>query len=448
MISPTDYTERVYQKLEKKYSHQKEFLQAVREFFNTIVPALEKNPQFIKRNVLEQLVEPERIITFRVTWMDDEKNIQVNRGFRVQYNSARGPYKGGLRFHPTVNESVLKFLGFEQTFKNSLTGLPIGGGKGGSDFDPKGKSDDEIMRFCQSFMTELQKYIDPMVDIPAGDIGVGKREIGYLYGQYKRLKGAHSGVLTGKPLTLNGSLVRNEATGFGLIYYTEEMLQAHGKSFKDQTVVVSGSGNVSIYAVAKAQEYGAKVVAVSDSDGYLYDQNGIDLSILKEIKEVRQGRLSEYIKEKESTEYYEGSVWDLAVPYDIALPCATQNEIDTEKANLLIKNGVYCISEGANMPSSLEALEIYRRNGIIYGPSKAANAGGVATSTLEMSQNAQYAHWSFERVDAELQTIMIGIFHLVEDTCREYDLGDDYLTGVNIVSFLRIAEAMMSQGIV
>lgn len=447
-MSPTDYIESVYQKLEKRDSHQKEFLQAVREFFNTIEPALEKNPEIIKWNILEQLVEPERIVTFRVPWLDDEQKVQVNKGFRVQFNSAMGPYKGGLRFHPTVNESILKFLGFEQTFKNSLTGLPIGGGKGGSDFDPKGKSDTEIMRFCQSFMTELQKYIGPATDIPAGDIGVGKREIGYLYGQYKRLNGPHSGVLTGKPIVLNGSLARTEATGYGLIYYTEEMLKANGKSFHGQEVVISGSGNVAIYAAEKAQEYGAKVVAMSDSNGYVYDSNGIDLPLLKEIKEYRRGRLTEYAKEKETSVYQEGSVWNLEVRYDIALPCATQNEIDKHQATRMIQNGVLCVSEGANMPSSIEAIELYQVNNVLYGPSKAANAGGVATSALEMSQNAQHGHWSFEKVDAEMKKNMITIFQQVESTCVEYSLGKDYVAGVNIISFLRIAEAMMSQGVV
>ncbi|UJF14980.1 NADP-specific glutamate dehydrogenase [Jeotgalibaca sp. MA1X17-3] len=448
MMSSIEYIESVYQKLEKRDSHQKEFLQAIKEFFNTIQPAIEKNPEIIKWNLLEQIVEPERIFSFRVPWLDDQQNVQVNKGFRVQFNSAMGPYKGGLRFHPTVNESILKFLGFEQTFKNSLTGLPIGGGKGGADFDPKGKSETEIMRFCQSYMTELQKYIGPATDIPAGDIGVGKREIGYLYGQYKRLNGAHSGVLTGKPILLNGSLARTEATGYGLIYYTEEMLQANGKSFQGQQVVISGSGNVAIYAAMKAQEYGATVVAVSDSNGYIYDSNGIDLLLLKEIKEVRRGRLTEYAKEKELSTYQEGSVWDLETAYDIALPCATQNEIDRYQAATLIKNGVYCVSEGANMPSSIEAIELYQENNLLYGPSKAANAGGVATSTLEMAQNAQHSHWSFEQVDVELKKIMINIFKQVEDTCVEYDLGRNYLAGVNIHSFLTVAEAMISQGVV
>lgn len=448
MISPTEYIESVYQKLEKRDSHQTEFLQAVKEFFSTIEPAIKKNPEIIKWNLLEQIVEPERMFTFRVPWLDDQQNIQVNKGFRVQFNSAIGPYKGGLRFHPTVNESILKFLGFEQTFKNSLTGLPIGGGKGGSDFDPKGKSETEVMRFCQSFMTELQKYIGPETDIPAGDIGVGKREIGYLYGQYKRLNGPQTGVLTGKPILLNGSLVRTEATGYGLIYYTEEMLKANGKSFQGQKVVISGSGNVAIYAAMKAQEYGATVIAVSDSNGYIYDSNGIDLTLLKKIKEVRRGCLTEYAKEKELSTYLEGSVWDLEVSYDIALPCATQNEIDRYQAAQLIKNGVYCVSEGANMPSSIEAIELYEEHKLLYGPSKAANAGGVATSTLEMAQNAQHNHWSFEKVDAELKKIMINIFQQIEDTCIEYDLGKNYLAGVNIHSFLKVAEAMMSQGVV
>lgn len=448
MLSTREYIEMVYEKVEKRGPHQKEFLQAVREFFNTIEPALEKNPVYLQWNILEQLVEPERIITFRVPWVDDQNRMQVNKGFRVQFNSAMGPYKGGLRFHPTVNESILKFLGFEQTFKNSLTGLPIGGGKGGADFNPKGKSDAEIMRFCQSFMTELQKYIGPLEDIPAGDIGVGSREIGYLYGQYKRIQGAQTGVLTGKPLGLNGSLARTEATGYGLIYYTEEMLKANGKSFQNQTVAISGSGNVAIYAAEKAQAYGARVITVSDSNGYIYDEQGIDLALLKEIKEERRGRLTEYAAAKTTAIYQEGSVWEHRVPYDIALPCATQNEIDQKKAERLLENGVYCVSEGANMPSTLDAVDVYLNHNVLYGPAKAANAGGVATSTLEMAQNAQHGHWNFEKVDGELKAIMVNIFRTVEKTAEEYDRKGNYLTGVNIASFIRVADAMLQQGIV
>lgn len=447
MSTAREYIDGVYAKVVKRGQHQKEFLQAVKEVFNTIEPALERNPSYMEWNILEQLVEPDRIISFRVPWMDDEGKIQVNKGFRVQYNSVLGPYKGGLRFHPSVNESILKFLGFEQTFKNSLTGLPIGGGKGGSDFDPKGKSDKEIMRFCQSFMTELQKHIGPTEDIPAGDIGVGGREIGYLYGQYRRLKGAQTGVLTGKPVLMNGSLGRTEATGYGLVYYTEEMLQANGKSFAGQKVVVSGSGNVAIYAVDKAQQLGATVIAVSDSNGYVHDETGIDLALLKEIKEVRRGRLTDYAAVKETAAYHEGNIWELEAEYGIALPCATQNEIDAADAVRMQQNGVYCISEGANMPSTLEAVEVYQENGILYGPAKAANAGGVAVSGLEMAQNAQHGHWTVEEVDEKLQTIMRNIFQTVEQTAREYGVPGNYLAGVNIASFVNVADAMLAQGL-
>lgn len=448
MTAAKDYIETVYQKVEKRGPHQAEFLQAVREMFDTIEPAIEKNPQFIKWNILEQLAEPERVISFRVPWVADDGTVQINKGFRVQYNSALGPYKGGIRFHPTVNESILKFLGFEQMFKNSLTGLPIGGGKGGADFDPKGKSDEEIMRFCQSFMTELQKYIGPIQDVPAGDIGVSGREIGYMYGQYKRLNGAHSGVLTGKPVSMNGSLARTEATGYGLVYYTEEMLQSNGKSFKDQKVVVSGSGNVATYAIEKVHEFGGTVIACSDSNGYIYDESGIDVTLLKQVKEVERKRLTEYADRKDSANYVEGSVWDIDVPFAIALPCATQNEISGNQAAQMVKNGVYCVSEGANMPSDLDAIHVYLENGVYYGPAKAANAGGVATSTLEMAQNAQHGHWTFERVDEELKAIMKNIFKTVEETAKEYDLEGNYLAGVNIASFLNVANAMVFQGVV
>ena len=446
MTAAKDYIESVYQKVEKRGPHQKEFLQAVREFFNTIEPAIQKNPEYIKWNVLEQMAEPERIITFKVPWMDQAGNVQVNKGYRVQFNSANGPYKGGLRFHPTVSESILKFLGFEQTFKNSLTGLPIGGGKGGADFNPKGKSDADIMRFCQSFMTELYRHIGPQLDIPAGDIGVGGREIGYMYGQYKRMVGSDTGVLTGKPVVMNGSLGRTEATGYGLVYYTEEMLQANEKSFKGQKVVVSGSGNVAIYTIKKVHEYGGIVIACSDSNGYIYDENGIDVEMLKDIKEVRRERLTAY--NKKGSHYIEGSVWDMVVSYDIALPCATQNEIDGSKAKQLIENGVYCVSEGANMPCNIEAIDLYIENNLLYGPAKAANAGGVATSTLEMAQNATHGHWTLEQVVERLKQIMVNIFKAVNDTCQEYDLGNNYLAGVNITSFVKIADAMIHQGIV
>lgn len=446
MTLAKEYIESVYKKVEKRGPHQQEFLQAVREFFNTIEPAVEKNPDYIKWNVLEQMVEPERIITFKVPWMDQAGNVQVNKGYRVQFNSANGPFKGGLRFHPTVSESILKFLGFEQTFKNSLTGLPIGGGKGGSDFDPKGKSDADIMRFCQSFMTELYRHIGPQLDVPAGDIGVGGREIGYLYGQYKRLAGPETGVLTGKPVVMNGSLGRTEATGYGLVYYTEEMLKANDKSFKGQRVIVSGSGNVAIYTIEKVHAFGGTVIGCSDSNGYIYDENGIDVTLLKEIKEVRRDRLTEY--KKEGSHYFEGSIWDLEVNYDIALPCATQNEIDGEKAEKMFGRGVYCVSEGANMPSTLDAVDLYVANNILYGPAKAANAGGVATSTLEMAQNAAHGHWTLEEVDEKLRQIMVNIFKSVDETCQAYGLGNNYLAGVNITSFEKIADAMIHQGIV
>lgn len=448
MTAAKDYIESVYQKLESRGEHQKEFLQAVREVFDTIEPVIKENPQYIKWNILGLLVEPERVITFRVPWVDRDGSIQVNQGFRVQFNSALGPYKGGLRFHPSVTESVLKFLAFEQTFKNSLTGLPIGGGKGGSDFNPRGKTNEEIMRFCQSFMTELQKYIGPLEDIPAGDIGVSGREIGYLYGQYKRLNGAQTGVLTGKPVSMNGSLGRTEATGSGLVYYTEEMLKANGKTFDGQKVVVSGSGNVAIYAIQKVTEYGGTVIACSDSEGYIYDENGIDVSLLKEIKEVRRGRLTEYAAEKETSQYHTGSVWDFKVNYDVALPCATQNEINQAQAELMVENGVSCISEGANMPSTIEAINVYLDQKLLYGPAKAANAGGVAVSSLEMAQNAQHGHWTFERIDDELQRIMKNIFDTVQRTAKEYNSEGNYLIGVNIAAFKNVADAMIFQGVI
>lgn len=448
MVTAKDYLQTVFEKVEKTNSHQKEFLQAVQEFFQTIEPVIEKNPHYIKWNVLEQLVEPERMFSFRVPWIDRDGNIQVNKGFRVQFNSALGPYKGGLRFHPSVNASILKFLGFEQTFKNSLTGLPIGGGKGGSDFDPKGKTDEEIMRFCQSFMTELQKYIGPIDDIPAGDIGVGAREIGYMYGQYKRLNGPHAGVLTGKPVAINGSLGRTEATGYGLVYYTEEMLKANGKSFAGQKVIVSGSGNVATYAIQKVHEFGGTVIACSDSNGYIIDETGIDFSLLREIKEVKRERLALYANVKETSRYHEGSIWNAEMHYDIALPCATQNEINGEQAERMVQNGVYCISEGANMPSSNEAIDVYLTHKLYYGPGKAANAGGVAASALEMAQNAQHGHWTFERVDEELQRIMKNIFATVKETAEEYGQAGNYLAGVNIASFVKVADAMLFQGIV
>lgn len=441
-----DYIETVYKKLEERGAHQTEFLQAVREMFNTIEPVIEKNPDYIKWNILEQLVEPERIITFKVPWMDQAGKININKGYRVQFNSAKGPYKGGLRFHPSVNESIMKFLAFEQIFKNSLTGLSIGGGKGGSDFNPKGKSDIDIMRFCQSFMTELHRHIGPQLDIPAGDIGVGAREIGYLYGQYKRLNGSETGVLTGKPISMNGSLGRKEATGYGLVYYTDEMLRANGKSFQNQKVVVSGSGNVAIYTIKKVQEYGGTVIACSDSNGYIYDESGIDVTLLQEIKELKHLRLSQY--QTQTSHYSEGSIWNLNKRYDIALPCATQNEIDKDKAQKIITNGAYCVSEGANMPSTIDAITLYQKNKVLYGPAKAANAGGVATSTLEMAQNASHSHWPREQVENELKAIMKNIFDTINKTCEAYNLGNNYLVGANIAAFTQVADAMIYQGIV
>ncbi|MCY0529876.1 NADP-specific glutamate dehydrogenase, partial [Klebsiella pneumoniae] len=381
-------------------------------------------------------------------WTDKDGNVQVNRGYRVQFNSAVGPYKGGLRFHPTVNQSILKFLGFEQIFKNVLTGLPIGGGKGGSDFDPKGKTDAEIMRFCQSFMTELQKHIGPSLDVPAGDIGVGGREIGYMYGQYKRLRQFDAGVLTGKPLGFGGSLIRPEATGYGLVYFTDNMLAANGKSFKDQTVLISGSGNVAQYAVQKATELGAKVISVSDSNGYIIDETGIDFDLLVDIKEKRRARLTEYAAEKSTAKYFKGSVWNYDGKADIALPCATQNEINGKQAAALVKNGVYCVAEGANMPSDLDAIKVYKENGVLYGLAKAANAGGVAVSALEMSQNSLRLSWTREEVDGRLKDIMANIFNTAKETAEKYDLGTDYLAGANIAAFEQIADSMIAQGLV
>ena len=404
MTNAKAYIQASFEAVKARNPHETEFLQAVEELFSTLEPVFEAHPEYIEENILARIVEPERVISFRVPWTDKDGNVQVNRGYRVQFNSSVGPYKGGLRFHPTVTQSILKFLGFEQIFKNVLTGLPIGGGKGGSDFDPKGKTDAEIMRFCQSFMTELQKHIGPSLDVPAGDIGVGGREIGYLYGQYKRLRQFDAGVLTGKPLGFGGSLIRPEATGYGLVYFTDNMLAANGKSFKDQTVLISGSGNVAQYAVQKAAELGAKVISVSDSNGYIIDETGIDFDLLVDIKEKRRARLTEYAAEKPTAKYFEGSVWNYDGKADIALPCATQNEINGEQAAALVKNGVYCVAEGANMPSDLDAIKVYKENGVLYGLAKAANAGGVAVSALEMSQNSLRLSWTREEVDGRLKT--------------------------------------------
>ena len=414
----------------------------------TLEPVVEKRPDLVEAGVLERMVEPERQIMFRVPWVDDNGKVQVNRGFRVQFNSAIGPYKGGIRLHPSVYLGIVKFLGFEQVFKNSLTTLPMGGAKGGSDFDPKGKSDGEIMRFCQSFMTELCRHIGADLDVPAGDIGTGAREIGYMFGQYKRLRNEFTGVLTGKGLTYGGSLARTEATGFGLCYFTEEMLKANGTSFKGKTVVVSGSGNVAIYATQKVTELGAKVVTVSDSNGYVYDENGIDLACVKQIKEVERKRIKEYVKYHPNAKYVEGCKGVWSVKCDIALPCATQNEIDKESAEILAKNGCKVVAEGANMPSTPEAIEVYFANNMLYGPAKAANAGGVATSGLEMCQNSMRLSWTFEEVDEKLQGIMKSIFKACDDASKEYGMPGNYMAGANIAGFLKVAEAMKAQGCV
>ncbi|MFR7398384.1 MAG: NADP-specific glutamate dehydrogenase [Streptococcus constellatus] len=448
MTTAKEYIQNTFELVKARNAHEAEFLQAVEEFLNTLEPVFEKHPEYIEENILARITEPERIISFRVPWVDRNGKVQVNRGYRVQFNSAVGPYKGGLRFHPTVNQGILKFLGFEQIFKNVLTGLPIGGGKGGADFDPKGKTNAEVMRFCQSFMTELQKYIGPSLDVPAGDIGVGGREIGYLYGQYKRLRQFDAGVLTGKPLGFGGSLIRPEATGYGLVYYTQEMLKANGESFDGKTVVVSGAGNVAQYAVQKATELGTKVISVSDSNGYIIDKDGIDFDLLVDVKVKRRARLTEYAAERASATYYEGSVWTYDGAFDIALPCATQNEIDGEAAKRLVAQGVFCVSEGANMPSNLDAIAIYKEHNLLYGPAKAANAGGVAVSALEMSQNSLRLSWTREEVDSRLQNIMTNIFNTAKTTAENYDLGNDYLAGANIAAFENIANAMIAQGIV
>lgn len=432
----------------KRNAGEPEFHQAVREVLESLEPVIEKHPEFVERGIIESIVEPERIIKFRVPWVDDNGKVQVNRGFRIQFNSAIGPYKGGLRFHPSVYEGIIKFLGFEQIFKNSLTGLPIGGGKGGSDFDPKGKSDMEVMRFCQSFMTELSKHIGADTDVPAGDIGVGAREIGFMYGQYKRLRNEFTGVLTGKGLTYGGSLARTEATGYGLCYFTKEMLAAKGLSFNGSTVVISGSGNVAIYATQKATQLGGKVVALSDSNGYVYDKNGIDLDLVKQIKEVRRGRIKEYVDVHKDAEYHEGCSGIWSIKCDIALPCATQNELDEKSAKLLVANGCKAVAEGANMPSTPEAIEVLRSNGVLFGPAKAANAGGVATSALEMSQNSQRYSWTFDEVDAKLHDIMVNIYHNCASAAEEYGMKDNLVAGANIAGFLKVANAMMAQGIV
>lgn len=442
------YVEKVLSELKAKNPNEPEFHQAATEILNGLKPVIERHPEYEKAALLERFVEPERVILFRVPWVDDSGAVHVNKGYRVQFNSAIGPYKGGLRFHPSVNLSIIKFLGLEQILKNSLTGLPIGGGKGGSDFDPKGKTDHEVMKFCQSFMTELYRHIGQDTDVPAGDIGVGGREIGYLFGQYKRIRDEHVGVLTGRGLSYGGSLARKEATGYGLVYMTEEALKCRKDSFKGKTVIVSGSGNVAIYACEKAQSLGAKVVAMYDSNGYVYDKNGIKLDVVKQIKEVERGRLKEYADRVQGAEYREGCKGIWTIPCDIALPCATQNEIDKESAETLVKNGVKYVGEGANMPSTLEAIAVFQKAGVVFLPAKAANAGGVATSALEMAQSSGRLFWSFEEVDAKLKTIMINIYHNMDDAAKEYGVEGDYVAGANIAGFKKVAEAMMAHGIV
>ncbi|WP_449598787.1 NADP-specific glutamate dehydrogenase [Niallia sp. Marseille-Q9988] len=445
----TDYVNELFIQVQQRNPHEKEFQQAVKEVLVSLVPVLEKNPTYIKHAVLERMLEPDRLISFKVPWVDDAGIIKVNRGYRVQFNNAIGPYKGGLRFHSSVNASIIKFLGFEQIFKNSLTGQPIGGGKGGSDFDPKGKSDQEIMRFCQSFMTELSKYIGPDIDVPAGDIGVGAREIGYLFGQYKRLKGAYeAGVLTGKGVGYGGSLGRKEATGYGLVYFVEEMLKSQGLHFNNSRVVVSGSGNVSIYAMEKAIQLGAKVVACSDSNGYIYDPNGINLETVKQLKEVENKRIYEYVKEHPDALYQEGYTGIWGIPCDIALPCATQNELNKEAAEKLISNGVNAVGEGANMPSTLEAVDTFIHHNVLFAPAKAANAGGVAVSALEMAQNSARIAWTQDEVDKKLQEIMKNIYSKSIKAAEDYATIGNLVAGANIAGFIKVADAMIAQGII
>ena len=443
-----DYLNRVYNDLKNRCAHEKEFLQAAYEILKSLEVVVNKRPEIEKNNIIERFLEPERFIQFRVAWVDDNGIIQVNRGYRVQYNSAIGPYKGGLRFHPSVNASIIKFLGLEQVLKNSLTCLPLGGGKGGSDFDPKGKSDNEIMRFCQAFMTELYRHIGPNTDVPAGDIGVGAREIGYLFGQYKRIKNEYSGVLTGKGISYGGSLARKEATGYGLCYFTNEALKVmNNDSLANKTVVISGSGNVAIYACQKATELGAKVIAMSDSNGYVIDEKGINLDVIKELKEVKRARISEYVNYVNSAKYIPGSSGIWTTKCDVALPCATQNEIDLESAKALVANGVIAVCEGANMPSTLEASNYFIENNVIYGPAKAANAGGVATSGLEMTQNSMRLSWSFDEVDEKLKGIMINIFHNIHNTALSLGNKYDLLSAANIAGFERVCDAMLAEGV-
>lgn len=438
----------IMETVERRNANEPEFHQAVREVVESVAPVMEKHPEFLKARVLERIVEPERQIMFRVPWVDDQGNVQVNRGFRIEFNSAIGPYKGGLRFHPSVYAGIIKFLGFEQIFKNALTTLPIGGGKGGSDFNPKGKSEGEVMRFCQSFMNELYRHIGPDTDVPAGDIGVGGREIGYMYGQYKRLTNTFTGVLTGKGIGWGGSLTRTEATGYGLVYYTTHMLESLGHDWKGKRVVISGSGNVAIYATQKAQQLGAKVIALSDSGGYIIDEEGIKLDTVREIKEVRRGRIKEYVATHPNAEYHEGckDIW--SIPCDVALPCATQNELDAVAAQRLVDNKVIAAAEGANMPCTPEAVEIFQANNVCFGPAKAANAGGVATSALEMCQNSMRMNWTFEEVDAKLKGIMAQVYAQCSNAAAEYGMEGNLVAGANIAGFLKVANAMMAQGVV
>ena len=441
------YVSEQLEKIKAKNPAQPEFIQAVTEVLNSLEPVFEQNPKYQENAIIERITEPERQLMFRVAWVDDNGKTQVNRGFRIQFNSAIGPYKGGLRLHPSVNLGIIKFLGFEQIFKNSLTGLPIGGGKGGSDFDPKGKSDREIMAFCQSFMTELYRHIGADTDVPAGDIGVGAREIGYLFGQYKRIRNVYEGVLTGKGLNYGGSLARTEATGYGLLYLTKEMLKQNNMDIAGKTVCISGAGNVAIYATQKAQQMGANVVTLADSTGWVYDKDGIDVAAVKEIKEVKRARLSEYTKYRPNAEYHEGKfLW--TIPCDVALPCATQNELDVEGAQNLIKNGVKAVAEGANMPTTLDATEYLQESGIYFVPGKASNAGGVATSALEMCQNSMRYSWTFEEVDAKLKDIMVNIFHNIDNAAKEYGVENNYVAGANIAGFKKVADAMLAHGIV
>ena len=448
----SNYLEKVVKEVEAKNPNEPEFLQAVKEVLSTVKPILDKHPEYEKLGILERFVEPERIVTFRIPWIDDNGDVKVNRGYRIQFNSLIGPYKGGMRFHPSVNQSIMKFLGFEQMFKNALTGLPIGGAKGGSDFDPKGKSDNEIMRFCQSLMTELYRHIGQDVDVPAGDIGVGAREVGYMFGQYKRIRNAYEGgVLTGKAISYGGSLARKEATGFGLIFYVREMLKAHQNSFEGKTVAISGSGNVAIYAAQKAMSYGAKVVAMSDSNGCIYDTKGIDLDLIKQIKEVERGRISEYLRKHYDAVYTEKTgvdspIWEIKV--DIALPCATQNELTLNSAKKLVENGVIAVGEGANMPCTQEATDYLLENKVLVAPAKAANAGGVATSAIEMSQNSMRFYYTFEEVEAKLERIMVNIFNSCKENAEKYGCAGNYVAGANLASFNKLAEAMIAQGVV